>query len=223
MTGVQTCALPIWIRKQVRKRSLAVTAISPWNTRGFKKLQAKYIGVLPGNESGAISELSLTNQSVIVIGERLSESAGALSAVAALAGKSGAKIAWVPRRAGERGALEAGAIGNLLPGGRPVTDAAARVDVAAAWSVNVDSIPTHVGGDSNSILNAAATGEIQALVVGGVDPFDMHAPAITGLDKAFVLSLEMRPSAITERADVILPVAAVTEKSGSFKIGRAHV
>ena len=204
------------IRKQVRKRSLAVTAISPWNTRGFKKLQAKYIGVLPGNESGAISELSLTNQSVIVIGERLSESAGALSAVAALAGKSGAKIAWVPRRAGERGALEAGAIGNLLPGGRPVTDAAARVDVAAAWSVNVDSIPTHVGGDSNSILNAAATGEIQALVVGGVDPFDMHAPAITGLDKAFVLSLEMRPSAITERADVVLPVAAVTEKSGSF-------
>ena len=204
------------IRKQVRKRSLAVTAISPWNTRGFKKLQAKYIGVLPGNESGAISELSLTNQSVIVIGERLSESAGALSAVAELAGKSGAKIAWVPRRAGERGALEAGAIGNLLPGGRPVTDAAARVDVAAAWSVNVDSIPTHVGGDSNSILNAAATGEIQALVVGGVDPFDMHAPAITGLDKAFVLSLEMRPSAITERADVILPVAAVTEKSGSF-------
>ena len=204
------------IRKQVRKRSLAVTAISPWNTRGFKKLQAKYIGVLPGNESGAISELSLTNQSVIVVGERLSESAGALSAVAALAGKSGAKIAWVPRRAGERGALEAGAIGNLLPGGRPVTDAAARVDVAAAWSVNVDSIPTHVGGDSNSILNAAATGEIQALVVGGVDPFDMHAPAITGLDKAFVLSLEMRPSAITERADVVLPVAAVTEKSGSF-------
>lgn len=202
------------IRKQVRTRALSVTAISPWNTRGFKKLQAKFIGVAPGAEGGALAALSLTNQSVIVVGERLCESVGGLSAVAALAAKSGAKIAWVPRRAGERGALEAGAIGNLLPGGRPISDAAARVDVAAAWSI--ESLPTNVGLDSNAILAAAAQGEIQALVVGGIDPFDMHTPDFAGLDSAFVLSLEMRPSAITERADVVIPVAAVVEKSGSF-------
>ena len=202
------------IRKQVRQRALAVTAIAPWQTRGFKKLQAKYIGVAPGSEADAIAGLNLTNQSVIVVGERLCESVGALSAVAKLAATTHAKIAWVPRRAGERGALEAGAIGNLLPGGRPLSDAAARVDVAAAWSV--DSLPTTVGRDSDAILAAAATGEIQALVVGGVDPFDMVQPNFAGLDKAFVLSLEMRPSAITERADVVLPVASVVEKSGSF-------
>ena len=202
------------IRKQVRTRALPVTVISPWNTRGFKKLQAKFIGVAPGAESGALAELSLTNQSVIVVGERLCESVGGLSAVAALAAKSGAKIAWVPRRAGERGALEAGAIGNLLPGGRPISDAAARVDVAAAWSV--ETLPASIGLDSKAILAAAAQGEIQALVVGGVDPFDMHAPDFAGLDNAFVLSLEMRPSAITERADVVIPVASVVEKSGSF-------
>ena len=204
------------IRKQVRKRALSVTAISPWQTRGFRKLQAKYIGVAPGAEGNALAQLSLTNQSVIVVGERLCESAGGLSAVAELARKSGAKIAWVPRRAGERGALEAGAIGNLLPGGRPISDAAARVDVAAAWSIESDSIPTSAGSDSKAILAAAARGEIKALVIGGVDPFDMHAPDFAGLESAFVLSLELRPSAITERADVVLPVAAVTEKSGSF-------
>jgi NADH-quinone oxidoreductase subunit G len=202
------------IRKQVRQRALAVTAIAPWNTRGFKKLQANYVGVTPGLESGAIAGISLTSASVIVVGERLCESTGALSAVANLAAKSGAKIAWVPRRAGERGALEAGAIGNLLPGGRPVSDAAARVDVAAAWSV--ESLPSSLGLDSAGILAAAANGSIEALVVGGVDPFDMHAPEISGLDNAFLLSLEMRPSAITERADVVLPIAAVVEKSGSF-------
>jgi NADH-quinone oxidoreductase subunit G len=202
------------IRKQVRIRDLPVTAISPWNTRGFKKLQAKFIGVAPGAESAALAELPLTNQSVIVVGERLCESVGGLSAVAALAATSGAKIAWVPRRAGERGALEAGAIGNLLPGGRPVSDAAARVDVAAAWTV--ESLPTSVGLDSKEILTAAAQGEIQALVIGGVDPFDMHKPDLAGLDSAFVLSLEIRPSAITERADVVIPVASVVEKSGSF-------
>ena len=32
---------------------------------------------------------------------------------------TGARIAWVPRRAGDRGAVEAGALPNLLPGGRP--------------------------------------------------------------------------------------------------------
>ena len=202
------------IRKQVRIRDLPVTAISPWNTRGFKKLQAKFIGVAPGAESAALAELPLTNQSVIVVGERLCESVGGLSAVAALAAKSGAKIAWVPRRAGERGALEAGAIGNLLPGGSPVSDAAARVDVAAAWTV--ESLPTSVGLDSKEILTAAAQGEIQALVIGCVDPFDMHKPDLAGLDSAFVLSLEIRPSAITERADVVIPVASVVEKSGSF-------
>jgi NADH-quinone oxidoreductase subunit G len=202
------------IRKQVRTRSLPVTAISPWNTRGFKKLAAKYLGVAPGSESSALAGLSLTSQSVILVGERLCESVGALSKIAELSKRSGAKIGWVPRRAGERGALEAGAIGNLLPGGRPVADAPARVDVAAAWSV--ESLPSEIGLDSNGILEKAATGEIQALVVGGVDPFDMHAPNLAGFDNAFVLSLEMRPSAITERADVILPIAAVVEKSGSF-------
>ena len=58
---------------------------------------------------------------------------GALSAVAGSPSATGARLAWVPRRAGERGAVEAGALPGLLPGGRPVADAAARADVAAAW------------------------------------------------------------------------------------------
>ena len=49
----------------------------------------------------------------------------------ALARATGARVAWVPRRAGERGAVEAGALPSLLPGGRGVADAAARAEVAA--------------------------------------------------------------------------------------------
>jgi NADH-quinone oxidoreductase subunit G len=151
-----------------------------------------------------------------LVGERASESAGALSAVAALAAQSGAKFAWIPRRAGERGALEAGAIGNLLPGGRPVTDAAARVDLASAWSV--DSLPTNVGRSTREIISAVNSGEVTALVVGGVDPLDLDnsTETLSALKKAFVVSLEIAPSAVTQSADVVLPVAAVTEKSGSF-------
>ena len=41
---------------------------------------------------------------VILVGERLAEVPGALAAAATLAAASGARLAWVPRRAGERGA-----------------------------------------------------------------------------------------------------------------------
>jgi NADH-quinone oxidoreductase subunit G len=201
--------------KQVRKRSLPITTIAPLTSRGSEKLRAKLIATAAGNEAGAISNISgLTDRSVILVGERLCEAVGGLSAAASLAKSTGAKLAWIPRRAGERGAIEAGAIGNLLPGGRPVTDASARVDIQTAWGV--DSLPGNIGRDTNEILDALHSGEIEALLVGGVDPLDISAHLHDGLAKAFVVSLEIRKSALTEVANVVLPVAAVVEKSGSF-------
>ena len=55
----------------------------------------------------------------ILVGERLATVPGALSQAAALAAATGARLAWVPRRAGERGALESGALPTLLPGVGP--------------------------------------------------------------------------------------------------------
>ena len=134
-----------------------------------------------------------------------------------LAERTGARLAWIPRRAGERGAIEAGALPVLLPGGRRVTDAAARADVARAWGVG--SLPAEPGRDTGEILAAAAAGEIDALLVGGVDPADLPDPqaALAAIEQAgFVVSLELRASAVTDRADVVLPVAAVAEKPGTF-------
>jgi len=204
------------INKQVRKRALKVTAIATKLSIGVEKLKGEFVKVAPGAEAGAIASQSLSAKSVILVGERAAESAGVLSAVAALADSSNAKIAWIPRRAGERGALEAGAIGNLLPGGRPVTDASARVDIGALWGV--DSLPSAEGKSAEEIYAAVNAGEIGALLVGGVDPLDgdNSQGALAALDKAFVVSLEIASSAVTQRADVVLPVAAITEKSGSF-------
>ena len=204
------------LNKQVRKRALKVTAIATKLSIGVEKLKGEFVKVAPGQESAAIAAQSLTAKSVILVGERAAESVGVLSAVAALADASSAKIAWIPRRAGERGALEAGALGNLLPGGRPVTDAAARVDIAAVW--NTDSLPSEIGKSTSEIYAAVNAGEIGALLVGGVDPLDgdNSQAALAALEKAFVVSLEIATSAVTQRADVVLPVAAITEKSGSF-------
>jgi NADH-quinone oxidoreductase subunit G len=154
---------------------------------------------------------------VILAGERLAEVPGALSAAVRLAQETGAKLAWVPRRAGERGAIEAGALPTVLPGGRPVADQAARAEVARAWGVA--SLPSEPGRDTAQILAATAAREIGALVVGGVDPADLPDPAAAfeALEAAqFVVSLELRVSAVTDRADVVLPVSAVAEKAGTF-------
>ena len=204
------------INKNFKKRGLKVTSVATKGSIAMDKLSAEFIKVAPGAEAAAVSGMALTAKSVILVGERASESAGLLSAATALAAKTGAKLAWIPRRAGERGALEAGALPTLLPGGRPVADSAARVDIAAAWGV--DSLPATPGRTTHQIIEALGSDELDAVVVGGVDAYDMlHSrKVLEALKKTFVVSLEIAESSVTSIADVVLPVAAVTEKSGSF-------
>ncbi|MCH9642296.1 MAG: NADH-quinone oxidoreductase subunit G [Actinomycetia bacterium] len=210
------------LRKAVRKRGLQVLSIAPFASRGLTKLSGALIRTGPGAEAAALEAMAdnaLLSQpnSLILVGERLAASPGALSAAGRLARRTGARLAWVPRRAGERGAVEAGALPNLLPGGRPVADVAARTEVADAW--NVDELPAAPGRDTTAILGAARGGELAALLIGGVELDDLPDPeaAIAAVEAApFVVSLELRESAITERADVVFPVAPVVEKAGSF-------
>jgi len=194
--------------KQVRKRALAIATNAPLISTGNHKLKAVRT---------AFDAITLTEKSVILVGERAAERAGTLSTARALAEKSGAKLAWISRRAGEHGALEMGAIGNLLPGGRPVSDASARVDMATMWGVKeLSSVP---GLDTNGILDALASkssASIDAVIIGGVDPMDISNEALASLLNSFVVSLEISHSAVTAIADVVLPVAAVVEKRGTF-------
>jgi len=195
------------IYRQVRKRGLSVVSDAPIASRGSQKLNAKLI-------ASDAQATGLTAQSVILVGERAAEVEGALSAALELAKSSGAKLAWIPRRAGERGALAAGALGNLLPGNRPVADSTARVDLQSAWGVN--SLPATPGRSTSEILTALNDGSLDAVLVGGVDPMDISAQALEQLLNTFVVSLEISHSSITAIADVVLPVAAVVEKSGSY-------
>ncbi|MGN9785070.1 NADH-quinone oxidoreductase subunit G [Nonomuraea sp. ZG12] len=207
------------LRKAWLKRGLKVTAIAPFATPGVAKMGATLIRTAPGGEADAIGELvgTLAEGTIVLAGERLATVPGALSALARLSAASGARTAWIPRRAGERGALEAGALPNLLPIGRPVDDESARAEVARVW--NVASLPATPGRDTTGMLAAALDGELDALVVAGVDPYDLADPAaaLAALENTpFIVSLETRASAVTDRADVVLPVATVQEKGGTF-------
>jgi NADH-quinone oxidoreductase subunit G len=210
------------LRKAVRKHRLPVITVAALASRGSNKLAARLIETVPGREPAALDELAgepLLAQpgAIILLGERLATCPGAFAAAVRLAERTGARLAWVPRRAGERGALDVGCLPNVLPGGHPIADPVARQQVAAAWSVN--ELPDAPGRNTDEILAAAGEGQINSLLIGGVEPADLAAPvaALAAIAAAnFVVSLELRRSAITEVADVVFPVAPVAEKAGSY-------
>ncbi|HEY3004070.1 MAG TPA: NADH-quinone oxidoreductase subunit G [Kribbellaceae bacterium] len=219
------------LRKAVRKHGAQVFTVASYLSRGAEKLSARLIPAVPGSETEALINLAgageagadaagalggaLGGGSVILVGERLALVPGGLSAAARLATATGAKLAWIPRRAGDRGAVEAGCLPNLLPGGRQVSDPAARVDLQAAWGT--DTLPVRSGRNLSAILGDAAS--LGALVVAGVELDDLPDPkaAEAALAAApFVVSLEVRRSQVTEHADVVFPVVPPAEKSGTF-------
>ena len=213
------------LRKGHVKKKLTVTAVSPYLSRGLEKLGAALVVAVPGDEAHvlgtdpAVATALSAPGSLLIVGERLAEVPGALSAAADLAARSGARLAWVPRRAGDRGAVDAGCLPNLLPGGRPVTDAAVRAELERAWKAEPGGLPGTPGRDTDRIIAAAADGTLGALLVGGVDPADLADPKLAeeALDAVpFLVSLEVRQSAVTRRADVVLPVAPAVEKAGTY-------
>ncbi|MBA8792785.1 NADH-quinone oxidoreductase subunit G [Friedmanniella endophytica] len=211
------------LRKGFRKRGLRSWTIAPFLSPGARKAGAQLIATVPGGEAAAVSDLpddvfdSLDADSVIIVGERAALQAGTLTAVLRVAEHTGARLAWIPRRAGDRGALDAGCLPTLLPGGRPVADATARVDAASVWGV--ESLPRGEGRDADEMLTATDDRSLDALVVAGIEPSDFADPAAVraGLENAgFLISLETRTSEVTERADVVFPVSLVEEREGSF-------
>ncbi|WOC10999.1 NADH-quinone oxidoreductase subunit G [Gordonia sp. MP11Mi] len=205
------------LRKAVRTNGQRVHTIAPLLSAGAQKLSATLIDCVPGDEaralrSGDVTVLLAEPGAILLVGERLARSPGALT----VAAESGVRLAWIPRRAGERGALDVGAAPNLLPAGRPVSSERARAEISAVWGAE---IPARPGRSTSQILDALTAGDLDAVVAGGVELDDLPNPsaavdAVRGA--SFVVSLEQRESSVTALADVVLPVAAVPEKAGTF-------
>ncbi len=214
----------VFLRLKKSAGRQSVITVASHLTRGAQKLGATLVPTVPGHEARVLASLKGTNATykelrqpgaVIVVGERAAGSAGTLTAVGALAKRTKAKVAWIPRRAGERGAVEAGALPGLLPGGRDAAAAAARGAVATAWGTS--SLPQTPGRDADAVIAAAAAKALDALVIGGVDDSDLTGDLLKAVKTAkFTVSLEVRRTAVADAADVVLPVAPPSEKSGTF-------
>ena len=176
------------LRKAVRKAGLSVTTLAPVASTGSAKLKATVVPTAPGDEASALANLKMDANTIVLVGERAGGLPGILTGVEAAVQAAGARLAWVPRRAGELGALVAG----CLPSGK--------------------------GLAVDEMLAQAAQGKL-GLVLGGVDLDDLADPVAARqalVQAPFVVSLEARPSAATELADVVLPVAPLVQQAGTF-------
>ncbi|HEY2224355.1 NADH-quinone oxidoreductase subunit G, partial [Actinomycetospora sp.] len=169
--------------RKASRNGTRVVHVGSWTTPAVTRTGGHLVRAVPGDEPAALDALpddvaaALAEPgAVVLVGERAVEVPGLLSAVAALGARTGARIAWVPRRAGERGGVDAGTLPSLLPGARPVEDPDAREAVAQVWGV--PALPDTPGRDVTGMLRAAADGTLAGLVVGGLELADLPDPAL---------------------------------------------
>jgi len=151
----------------------------------------------------------------VLVGERAG--AGSITAASLLTDAVGGSLAYVPRRAGARGAMQAGLTAGTLPGGRRLDAADDRAAVEAVWATE---LPEEPGRDLHAILTDAAAGRIDVLHLIGVDlardaaSVELARAALTKVKTVIVQDLAWNDT-VREFADVVLPVSGRQERAGT--------
>ncbi|HEY3211013.1 MAG TPA: NADH-quinone oxidoreductase subunit NuoG [Actinomycetota bacterium] len=223
--------LHLRIRKAVAKGA-KVFVVHPRRTRLWDI--GKHVLRLPGEEADVAAHVSVAEEGsdladvrrgladagpdgVVLVGPRLVGSAGAVAAVATLAGEAGAKLALLCRRANDRGALRAGLHPALLPGGRSLVDEDQRASVEGVWGAELGS---EAGRDTARILEAAAARQIDVLFLVGADPlrdFPDAALARRALENVrYKVVVDISSEGLAIYADAMLPAAPYLEKDGHY-------
>lgn len=222
------------LRKATQHHGTRVATLAPYLSWGAHKLGARLLSCRPGQQLQILKDITAGQGeyadlqealsqpgAIVLIGERAGLVEGELEAVMHLTDTLGTKWAWIPRRAGERAAIEAGCYPGLLPRGRLVTDPKARAEMDVTWNVK-----RPLTEDLPLCIRCMVTPEAwemflpdSTLVMGGVDLRDLED--VAGIRKALagvkhVIQLEVRHSDVTEYADVVLPVAPPHEKAGTY-------
>jgi len=121
------------------------------------------------------------------------------------------------RRANVFGALDMGLAPGILPG--RVTLDEGRAHVASGWSLATKELPAETGLDTRGILEAAANGKLDTLVLLGADPLadfpdrDLAERALTGVRTLIAVDLFLNES--NRKADIVLPAAGYATTEGT--------
>ncbi|MEM1332661.1 MAG: NADH-quinone oxidoreductase subunit NuoG [Actinomycetota bacterium] len=171
------------------------------NETGLRRQAWRSIRPQPGRQASAVRELLADPE----VTEQL-----ASGDVVVLAGRGNLAESPAATMAALAELLDAVPDAKVLPGLR-------RGNVVGALSVGL--APADADHDATSMLEAAADGRIELLILLGADPLSDHPDhdlarrALAGARS--IVSIDTFPTESTRQADVVLPAAAYTEKAGS--------
>ena len=132
-------------------------------------------------------------------------------------GRAGGGVAALRGPANYQGVTDMGFLGDLLPGGAPVSDDATRARLESLWGA---SIPAEPGVGYDDLVDAIESGKIKAMwVEGGIGTRYKVSDArlFEALQKLELLIVtDSYNSPLTAIAHVVLPMAMNLEKDGTF-------
>ena len=230
--------LYIRLRHAAANDGVKIIELTPTAT-GLSTLAAHSVRVRPG-EIGAVAHALATDATSTEVGGVEPETLAALAdaigggdlkvivgrtslaedprptveAVSALASISGTTFLPVLRRGNVMGAIDMGMAPGLLPG-RTSLDAG-RGWFGAHWG----QVPAAVGHDAAGILEEAAAGRLELLILLGADPLAdfpdkaLAERALQGVRRVVAVDMFANES-LASRADVVLPAAAFGEHNGT--------
>ena len=124
----------------------------------------------------------------------------------------------------DQGAVEMGAVAELLPGALDLTDQRARAHITRAWK---EDLPVATGATLIEMIERAQAGIIKGLFVIGENPIGSLPPQ-TGVKEALskldlLVCQELFLTETAALAHVVLPAASAMEKAGTFTNTEGHV
>ena len=209
--------LHLRLRQAAANEGLRIIDCSPVAT-GLSEV-ATWLPYRPGEASELARALVATEPGdgvVIVLGRpSLAESAAEIAAAANVfaAAWPSARFLSALRRGNVHGAMDLGCAPGLLPGRVTLDDG--RAFFGGHWG----SVPAGRGLDTAGMLEAAASGELNTLVLLGADPLsdfpdrDLATRALERVD--FLVAVDTALNASSMLADVVLPAAGYAERGGT--------
>ncbi|MGZ4708403.1 MAG: molybdopterin-dependent oxidoreductase, partial [Acidimicrobiales bacterium] len=202
----------------------AAVSLHPRPGEAGATVRALLGGAAPGSDAGGVgadglalaTELAAAGPVTVVIGRQsLAESGEAVvdAASALLTHRPDTRFLPVLRRANVNGALDMGLSPGLLPG--RVTLDEGRGQFVGTWP----GVPAETGNGARGMLQAAADGRVDVLVLLGADPLsdfpdhDLATRALVGART--VIALDQFPTASVRQADIVLPTAGFAEVEGT--------
>ncbi|HEX2049804.1 MAG TPA: NADH-quinone oxidoreductase subunit NuoG [Actinomycetota bacterium] len=190
------------LRKAVVDGGAQLVVVSP-RRMSLDGFATRVIRCAPGGEADEIARLRDAGPAAPLVACWGPASPGrdetdAFTAVLDLVAAAGGRLLTCPPHAGSQGLIDMGVHPALAPGYERVEEP---------------------GMDTRAMLEAAAAGELDALVLVGADPiadFPDAALARRALESVALIAIELFPTESAQLADVLLPSVAYSEREGTF-------